>query len=82
MLTASIPEPSIRFIQWMTSWLQIYPFRALWTSSALVGLALLLTLSGIYESSYVVTQRTKRSASVWRWAPDHLVAALVLRQSL
>ena len=50
MLTASIPG-AVDQIHTMDDVLaaQLYPFRALyWTSSALGGLALLLTLSGIY----------------------------------
>src|SRR5881394_2661744 len=40
---------------------QRYPFRAsYWISAAIGGLALLLTLSGVYGVlSYLVTQRTK-----------------------
>jgi len=64
---------------------QVYPFRALyWISSALGGLALMLTISGIYGVlSYVVTQRTKEiGIRVALGARPGAVAALVLRQSL
>src|SRR6185369_7140190 len=64
---------------------QLYPFRALyWISSAVGGLALLLTLSGIYGVlSYVITQRTKEiGIRVALGASPGVVAALVLRQSL
>ncbi|MEO8369612.1 MAG: ADOP family duplicated permease [Candidatus Solibacter sp.] len=64
---------------------QIYPFRAMyWISAALGGLALLLTISGIYGVlSYVVTQRTKEiGIRVALGARPGAVAALVLRQSM
>ena len=86
MLTASIPG-AVDQIHTMDEVLaaQLYPFRALyWISSALGGLALLLTLSGIYGVlSYVVTQRTKEiGIRVALGARPSAVAALVLRQSL
>jgi hypothetical protein len=64
---------------------QLYPFRVLyWTASALGGLALLLTLVGIFGVlSYVVTQRTKEiGIRVALGAKPAAVASLVLRQSL
>jgi hypothetical protein len=61
-LEASVPG-SIEEIHPLDQFLAagIYPFRAMaWISSLLGGLALLLTLSGIYGVlSYLVTQRTK-----------------------
>ena len=86
MLTASSPG-ALDQIHPMNEVLaaQLYPFRALyWTSSALGGLALLLTLSGIYGVlSYVVTQRRKEiGIRMALGARPGAVAAMVLRQSL
>jgi predicted permease len=64
---------------------QLYPFRAAyWVASAIGGLALLLTLSGIYGVlSYLVTQRTKEiGIRVALGASTGRVAGLVLQQSL
>lgn len=64
---------------------QIYPFFLLyWISSALAGLALLLTLTSIYGVlSFVVRQRIKEiGIRVALGARPSAVAALVLRQSL
>jgi ABC-type antimicrobial peptide transport system permease subunit len=64
---------------------QLYPFRALyWLTSAIGGVALLLTLSGIYGVlSYLVSQRTKESGiRVALGASTARVAGLVMRQSL
>jgi hypothetical protein len=64
---------------------QLYPFRAVyWVASAIGGLALLLTLSGIYGVlSYLVTQRTKEiGIRVALGASTGRVAGLVLQQSL
>ena len=64
---------------------QRYPFRAsYWVSAAIGGLALLLTLSGVYGVlSYLVTQRTKEiGIRVALGASTGSVAGLVLKQSL
>ena len=64
---------------------QLYPFRALyWLTSAIGGVALLLTLSGIYGVlSYLVSQRAKEiGIRVALGASTARVAGLVMRQSL
>lgn len=64
---------------------QRYPFRAAyWVSSAVAGLALLLTLSGIYGVlSYLVTQRTREiGIRVALGASLSSITGLVLRQSM
>jgi hypothetical protein len=64
---------------------QLYPWRALyWILSAVGGLALLLTLSGLYGVlSYLVTQRTKEiGIRVALGARPGRAAAIVLAQSL
>jgi hypothetical protein len=85
-LTASIPG-AVDQIHTMDDVLagQIYPFRALyWVTSAIGGLALLLTLSGIYGVlSYLVTQRTKEiGIRVALGASTGRVVGLILKQSL
>ena len=63
----------------------LYPFRAVsWVASAIGGLALLLTLSGIYGVlSYLVTQCTKEiGIRVALGASTRRIAGLFLRQSL
>jgi predicted permease len=65
--------------------LQVYPWRLLsWAGMALGGLALLLTLSGIYGVlSYVVTQRTKEiGIRIALGASGRSVSRLVLGQSM
>jgi predicted permease len=65
--------------------LQTYPFRvAFWISSLLGGLALVLTITGIYGvMSYLVTQRTKEiGIRVALGAGQWPVVGLVVRQSL
>ena len=64
---------------------QLYPFRALyWLSSAMGGVALMLTLSGLYGVlSYLVSLRTKEiGIRVALGAGAARVAGLVLRQAL
>jgi hypothetical protein len=64
--------------------LNVYPFRvASWVGSVLGGLALLLTLSGIYGVlSYLITQRTKEiGIRMALGATTDAVARLVLKQS-
>ena len=65
--------------------MQAYPFDvAFWISNVVAGIALLLTLSGVYGVlSYVVVQRTKEfGIRVALGASRGDVTALVLRQSM
>jgi predicted permease len=65
--------------------LQLYPWRAMyWILSAVGGLALLLTLSGLYGVlSYLVTQRTKEiGIRVALGARPSRAAGIILGQSL
>jgi predicted permease len=65
--------------------LQLYPWRAIyWILSAVGGLALLLTLSGLYGVlSYLVTQRTKEiGIRVALGARPSCAAGIILGQSL
>jgi macrolide transport system ATP-binding/permease protein len=64
--------------------LQIYPFRAAaWVAEFLGGIALLMTISGIYGvMAYVVTQRTKEiGIRVALGANRGNILGMVLRQS-
>ena len=85
-LSASLPG-AVAQIHTMDEILAVqrYPFRAsYWISAAIGGLALLLTLSGVYGVlSYLVTQRTKEiGIRVALGAGTGSVAGLVLKQSL
>ena len=65
--------------------LSVYPFRAAsWVGSMLGGLALLLTVSGIYGVlSYLVAQRTKEiGIRMALGASTRAVTGLVMRQSM
>jgi hypothetical protein len=65
--------------------LSVYPFRAAsWVGSMLGGLALLLTVSGIYGVlSYLVMQRTKEiGIRMALGASTRAVTGLVMRQSM
>jgi hypothetical protein len=85
-IAASIPGPVDEIhpmAEALTS--QLYPYRAAsWVSSAIGGIALLLTLSGIYSVlSDLVTQRTKEiGIRVALGASSGSVVRLVLKQSL
>jgi hypothetical protein len=63
---------------------QVYPFKAFsWVASALGGIALLLTVAGIYGVlSYLVTQRTREiGIRMALGASVHRVVGMVVRQA-
>jgi predicted permease len=65
--------------------LQIYPFRAVaWVAEFLAGIALLMTLSGIYSvTAFLVAQRTKEIGIRMALGADQgSILRMVLRQSL
>ena len=85
-LAASVPDRPVLAIS-MDEMLvtQAYPFRAAaWISAMLGGLALLLTLSGMYGVlSYLVGQRAKEiGIRMALGATPGIVVRLVLRQSM
>lgn len=85
-LTATVPnrpEVAISLDEMFTT--QMYPFWAgAWIAALLGGLALLLTMSGMYGVlSYLVSQRTKEiGIRIALGATPGVVVRLVLRQSL
>jgi predicted permease len=85
-LTAAVPNrPAIAISLDEMFLTQMYPFwAASWISAMLGGLALLLTLSGMYGVlSYLVGQRTKEiGIRIALGATPGIVVRLVLRQSL
>ena len=86
MLAATVPDrPVVSTSMEDMLFTQIYPFRAAaWISAMLGGLALVLTLSGMYGVlSYLVGQRTKEiGIRMALGATSWGVVKLVLRQSL
>ena len=85
-LEAAIPGAVMQMHRMQDLWVgEVYPFRAAgWVAACLAGLALWLTVSGVYGVlSYLVAQRSKEiGIRLALGASTRAVASLVLKQSL